>query len=99
MADIYDIKLNSNYEPLVKKGDFVIEESTQQHQEFLLIANKGQFRQFPVTGVGINNFLLDESDPEELRLEIYKQFELDGMQVNEIDISDLSNIFIDATYK
>ncbi len=98
MAEIYDILLNKNYEPQVKRGDFVIDESTQQHQELLLIANKGQFRQFPATGVGTNRYLLEDSSLEELRLEIYKQFELDGMQVDDIEIEDISNIFIDATY-
>jgi hypothetical protein len=60
--------------------DFKFGFSDEQHQEHLLIAQKGSVKQFPETGVGIENYLLADDVNAMLR-EIRHQFQADGMQV------------------
>jgi hypothetical protein len=69
----------------IANGDFVVSESTAQHQSLLTRLKKGELRQFPKTGVGIDDFLLDDA-PGDVFQEIQKQFEADGMVIREIDI-------------
>jgi hypothetical protein len=68
---------------LIANGDFVTGESSQQHQSLLLRLKKGELRQYPRTGVGIDNYLLDDN-PGDVRQEIQRQFEADGLIVREI---------------
>jgi hypothetical protein len=79
-----------------KGGDFVIGESTRQHQTDLLHANEGEYKQFPTTGVGIDGFLNDSDNTEMIR-KIRRQFTLDEMSVTKITIG--SGININASYK
>ncbi|MCX6232441.1 MAG: oxidase [Bacteroidetes bacterium] len=97
MAKVYDILLDENFDLAVVDGDFVLGESTQQHQELLLLINKGELKEFPLAGVGLNEYLLDDGEMLELTQEICKQFSVDGMKVGEIELSGES-IKINAEY-
>ncbi len=93
-----DILLDAiTFEPLIANGDFVTGESTLQHQYLLLWSEKGDWRQFPDVGVGINGFLKDE-DEADMLAEIKAQFEKDGMQFNSVEITE-SGLLIDAPYR
>lgn len=94
----YDILLDENYDLQIKDGDFVIGESTQQHQALLLMTNKGSWRPVPWIGVGLSNYLLDDDSLLDLQSEIQKQFELDGMRVQQVKITDVENVEIIAEY-
>lgn len=91
-----DLLLDSNSDILIANGDFVIGESTKQHQLSLLVGNKGEYKQYPKVGVGINGYLLDENEQDMLR-EIRSQFESDGMTVKKTVLKD-SELIIDAPY-
>ncbi|MCX6281472.1 MAG: hypothetical protein NTU51_05890 [Bacteroidetes bacterium] len=77
-------------------GDFAIGDSTRQHQVDLLVANEGEYKQFPVTGVGIEGFLLDEDKTDMIR-KIRSQFTRDGMSV--LKVTAIGGININAQYK
>ncbi len=79
-----------------KDGDFVIGDSTRQHQVDLLVASEGQYKQFPTTGVGIEFFLLDEDKTDMIR-KIRSQFTRDGMSVLKVTV--MGGININAQYK
>ena len=70
----------------IADGDFVTGEAVLQHQQLLLRLKKGELRQFPKTGCGIDDFLLDDA-PGDVYLEIRKQFEADGMSIRKLDIN------------
>jgi hypothetical protein len=91
-----DIILNSDKELDVKDGDFVVGESTLQHQDLLLVTNKGEWKENPLVAVGILGFLKEE-DESGLMGEIKVQFEKDGMEVKEISIDD-AKLNVDASY-
>lgn len=88
---------------LITNGDFVTGEAVLQHQQLLLRLKKGELRQYPKTGVGIDDFLLDDV-PGDVYLEIRKQFEADGMNIRKLEIAFNETInklepIIEAEYK
>jgi hypothetical protein len=82
----------------IENGDFVVGDSTMQHQQVLLIAEKGELRQYPLTGVGTMSYLNDDQIGD-LYPEIQKQFEADGMVVKTLSIDHEGKINVDAAYK
>ena len=92
-----DYLLDNDYDLRIENGDFVVGESTNQHQDLLMILEKGELRQFPATGVGIKRFLNDDNMGD-LYGEIIKQFEADGMKVKSLVIGSSGKVTIDAEY-
>lgn len=93
-----DILLEANTEPVIKEGDFVAGESTRQHQKLLLIAEKGEWRESPLTGIGLRTELMNETTGIELLTTIKKEFEKDGMSVLQIKSKE-GNITAEAIYE
>jgi len=92
-----DILYNSDLDLDIRNGDFVTGFSDLQHQEILLMNNRGTFKEFPDTGVDAFGFLQD-NDYRSLLAEIRSQFIADGMSVNKITLTDSGQLNIDASY-
>ena len=95
---VYDLLLDENLDLACVNGDFVFGESSKQHQELLLIAQKGEFKEFPLVGVGISDFLNEDADTSELIQIISKEFSVDGMNVTDVIING-DQIKINAEYR
>ncbi len=80
MADVFDIMLGGDDDLLFEGGDFVIGESTLQHQVALVIDNKGDYKGSPAVCVGANQYI-DNEDVGAFMQEIAAQFGGDGMSV------------------
>lgn len=81
------------------KGDFVVGKSDGQHQEHLLVFQKGALKDEPETGVGIENYLNDD-DVDGMLREVRTQFEQDGMTVSYVAFDEvLKNLNYNAQYK
>lgn len=93
-----DILLDENLDLKIENGDFATGESTEQHQQLLLLTKKGDWREWPVVGVGLVSWLKDDQDNGDLRGEIKREFEKDGMQVKSIKFDQDGNIDINALY-
>jgi hypothetical protein len=93
-----DILLDSDFDLLIQHGDLAVGEATYQHQAILLKASPGEVKQSPTTGVGIDNFLLDE-DKSLLLREIRSQFTKDGMSVRKVDMTSNGTLTINAEFK
>ncbi len=78
-----DILLDQSFDLLTGDGDFVAGEATRQHQSLILLTEKGENREFPSRGVGIQTYLLDEQAGSPNAL-IKREFEADGMTVEAI---------------
>lgn len=81
-----------------ENGDLVIGRSDEQHQELILIATKGDFKQHPEVGADVASFLNDDN-VEEMLNEVRRQFTNDGMKVVSLNF-DKSNgkLEYDASY-
>lgn len=78
-----DLLLTEGFDLQIKDGDFVIGESTIQHQDLILIAQPGSFKQSPDVGVGIEGFLMDENY-EGMSEKIRSEFIKDGQQCDPV---------------
>jgi hypothetical protein len=92
-----DILLTENLDLMFAEGDFVIGESTAQHQKILILSEKGEFKAVPMRGVGTRRFLEDDT-PDNLAREIRTEFTADGMEVTKIKIAADLTIQVDANY-
>lgn len=92
-----DLLLDDADDLQINDGDFVIGDATLQHQRHIIIAQKGEYKEHPEIGVGIDNALLDEN-PKALLTQIRRNFEYDGMRVNTLQINTNGTITVDAPY-
>lgn len=93
-----DFLLDDDLDLLISDdGDFVVGESTAQHQKILILADKTEFKDVPMRGVGARRYL-EDSEPSNLAREIRTEFVADGMTVNRIKIADDLSIQLDANY-
>lgn len=92
-----DFLLDDNFDLLIVGGDLVVGESTAQHQRILLLADKGEFKDAPMRGIGARRYLEDHT-PDNLAREIRTEFAADGMTVNKIQIASDLTIEVDANY-
>lgn len=92
-----DFLVDDDFDLQIKDGDFVASESTAQHQKILILADKGEFKEVPMRGVGARRYLEDHT-PDNLAREIRTEFAADGMKVNKIQIASDLTIQVDANY-
>ena len=66
-------------------GGLCIGDVFRQRQKLLLEADKGDFKEHPLLGVGMIGFINDDS-PVVMFREIRNQFKMDCMRINEISL-------------
>jgi hypothetical protein len=93
-----DILLDENFDPIINAvtGEFIVGQSTRQHQKLLLLCDKGDFVEDGLKGVGLFGFL-DDENPANMYREIRVQFNQDGMSVNRLDMIN-KKLQVDAPY-
>ena len=101
MATYKDLIVDETGDLIIVNGDVKIDESDTQHVDHIVVADKGQFRQFPLIGVGILRMVNGSPNPQELKQQIKLQLESDGYNVRQITIdpNDMLSINIDAERK
>jgi len=72
---------------VVYQGDFFIGYSDFQHAAHIVEADQGQYKQWPLVGIGIRRYLNGDIDGAVRRL-IQVQLESDGMKTRNIAFSD-----------
>lgn len=92
-----DFLLDESNDMIIKNGDFLIGNSTEQNQKNILLATKGEFKEHPEVGVGLINYIL-EDNPKQMLIDAQRQFEYDGMTVNILNSDENGNININANY-
>ncbi|CAL2094715.1 hypothetical protein [Tenacibaculum sp. 190524A05c] len=95
-----DFKLDDSKDLSFNKGDLNIDNTDQQNIELILLSHKGSFKEFPILGVGITDYLKSPEIISRLRLEneISNQLEYDNFEIKEVDVNNLENIVIDGSY-
>lgn len=98
MALVYDIIIANDQDLEFLDGDFLIDESTGQSINFLMIANRGDFVEFPLVGADVTRLLSEEANPNEVKADIQNELEKDNLKVQDISIIE-SVINVIAEYK
>ncbi len=94
---VKDIILDENNDLIINQfGDFDVKESDQQHVVLIINTFQGNWKQYPLLGVGIINYLRSSGQQQVLRRNITVQMIADGYQVNEIILKDNAIYYIDA---
>lgn len=81
--EVFDISLNSDKTDISLILTF--SESTESNQLNNLKENEGMFRDAPLLGVGLDDFLNDEN-PSFVSNRIRRKMELDGQEVQKLDV-------------
>jgi hypothetical protein len=92
-----DILIDDNNDLRLLAGDFEVGHSDNQQQKAILTTEKGEWKEHPEVGVGIAQMLADDLYTEVL-IEIKKQLEYDGMQINDVALKEGGKLLIDGQY-
>ncbi|MBW7848331.1 MAG: hypothetical protein H3C41_09660 [Bacteroidales bacterium] len=95
MREEYDIMINEAYDIAIESGDFVIGENLNQQVVCLLAANKGDYKQAPGMGVGLDNYLLDDEDQTAMNREFRVQAAKEGLRVNSFQMRN-GQLYLDV---
>ncbi len=93
-----DYIVDENFDLVIENGDFKKGDATLQHQKMLLLSQKGNFKQSPTVGVGIRDFINEDTDADTLQSVIQEEFEKDGMRIAKMILNSFSDIEIEASY-
>lgn len=94
-----DIILDENMDLAIEDGDFVVGDSEDQHQELILIASQGSFRESPLTGVNIAKYIktgFTQLQVDQLKQKCRLQLQYDGYVRSYIKINSFEDIRINA---
>lgn len=92
-----DLLLTSDFGLATANGDLVTGESTRQHQQLLVLTEKGSLREYPMRGVGGQSWLNDDVPFGDFNSAVKREFEADGMRVLRVNGSGFK-LQIEAVY-
>lgn len=96
--DILDLKIRVIRDATGKiTSGLVIANTVEQNKALILIAHRGEFKNDPDLGVGLEDMILDE-DYLKYRHRIREHFAKDGLHVTELDLYKDKQIKINANY-
>lgn len=84
---------------IIENGDFKAVEADKTHIERILVSNKGDWKNSPLTGVGLYKWTNAPSSGmslERLARTIELQLRFDGFTPIKVDVSNLNNIIVNA---
>ena len=96
-----DILLNDALEVQYSGGDLALGESTERHQQLLLIMRPGQIPFYLLAGVGIADQYQNDAGERQLARLIQREFTADGLTFNVLRVRNLAtqDVQINAYYK
>jgi hypothetical protein len=97
--EVFDFIFDEDGDLFVQGGDLALGESTLDHQRDLILAAKGDFRQWPLIGVAIRTELLNAIGPSDIRVAIQREMERDGMAVSKLVVTNELDIDLVASYR
>ena len=87
---------NTIEDVIIQNGDFFVDTSDQQHIQHLLKANKGQYYQWPLIGMGIMQWNNAPVNPAAIKQQITIQLKADNYRPKVVKVNKDFQIFIDA---
>lgn len=98
MAMVKDFKTDTNGDLFISSGDLAIFESDSQSIVDIITSNNGDWKEYPLCGVGIDNYINSNSSQQFLTNSIKTQLTNDGFTNIDViyDDNNLLNFTIDA---
>lgn len=96
MANVEDFIFTDDGDLKIFNGDLSVEPSDNQHIQDIFLANKGQFRQYPTIGIGIESKLNGSTNIQFLRKQIRENLKFDNMTITTLNIDGALNIDLRA---
>jgi len=90
-----DILLSDNGNFATANGDFTTGLSDEQHVAAMLGMNKGELKEHPTLGVGLNNYINDDTSLMQLRFAIRENMKVDGYSLKNMSINQAGKLLID----
>lgn len=90
--EVKDIILE-DYDLVIENGDFKLSSSDMQHIELICVTNLGDWKQYPLQGVGIENYISSAGQTDALKRTISIQLAADGYKVNQILVKGTNETF------
>jgi hypothetical protein len=90
---VKDIILDDDLDLLITDGDLTVSYSDEQHMLIIVNTSVGSFKQAPLMGVGITQYISSSGQTDALRRSINIQLAADGYKVNEVAITGLNETF------
>lgn len=88
-----DILLDNNLDIIIENGDFKVSDSDQQHIELICNTAIGNWKQYPLLGIGIINYVASSGQSEVLKRLMNVQLASDGFKINEVSVTGSNEIF------
>lgn len=82
---------------VIENGDFKVIDTQQQQVADIVLAHQGQYKQFPLTGVGIREELNGSTSRQVLKQKIQLQLQADNFRILRISVEENYDIGINAT--
>ena len=82
-----DILLNKDLNLEIVEGDLLLGDTIIQRQNLLLVSSKGDFKERPDIGVGLQDYLLDEGNGN-LFFNVKNEFKKDGLNLKKMEINN-----------
>lgn len=96
-----DIKQTAEGDLDLSMGDIAFAnefDATEQHKADILYASQGDYKESPLTGVGIMDYINSEDNGMMFR-DIAIQMQKDGIKINEVGVDQSGSIIIDGGYE
>lgn len=95
-----DFSITTDYELIIQNGDFVQSNQELQHGNCIIRFARGEVRQYPLVGVGIDKYVGSTSDINSLQNIIDSQLRNDNLLLDDIELTQNGNqIEFDITLK
>lgn len=86
----------TDYDLTITDGDFLISFSDQQHIQLIIATAQGEWKEFPLLGVGSDQYINAPNNMQDFTKNIKIQLTSDNYKVNQIDVRNNHDIYIDA---
>ncbi len=94
-----DFRIDNDGDIDISTGDFIVENSDLSHIESILVAQKGEWKQYPMLGVGITNYLnapLTKANRIALEKDIKLQLESDAFKNIFVEVEESGKVNLNA---
>ena len=94
-----DIQVDDNWNPVLRNGDFFIDDSDEQHIEDIMMSNPGDWKSSPLLGWGIGKRLREPNGKGQIDARVQSLTAMlapDGLTVKSINLDDMADFIVEA---